>query len=319
MVSIIIAVKGFNDFLKESLQKCLKLTYQDYEIIILPDEEFPYEDPKVRVIPTGACLPAKKRDIGSAQAKGEILAFLDDDAYPSKNWLTCALKNFEDADVAAVGGPAVTPPTEDFLRRSSGLVYESFATSGTFRYRYIKAKKRLVDDYPSCNLLVRKDIFEQLGGFKTNFWPGEDTHLCLEITKRLNKKIVYDPEALVFHHRRPLFLPHLKQISSYALHRGYFVKRFPETSLRWQYFIPTVFLAWLVLGLGFAFFDHSFAYVYAGSVLAYSLFVLANVFNKRDIKMTALVTLGVFLTHICYGLYFIFGLIASGLKEEAGT
>ncbi|MEK7849683.1 MAG: glycosyltransferase [Candidatus Omnitrophota bacterium] len=319
MVSIIIAVKGFNDFLKESLQKCLKLAYQDYEIIVLPDEEFTYPEGRVRVIPTGPCLPAKKRNIGSAQAKGEILAFLDDDAYPSESWLTCALKNFEDADVAAVGGPAVTPPTEDFLRRSSGRIYESFLASGTFRYRYIKAKKRLVDDYPSCNLIVRKDIFERLGGFKTNFWPGEDTHLCLEITKRLNKKIVYDPEALVFHHRRPLFLPHLKQICSYALHRGYFVKRFPETSLRWQYFIPTVFLVWLVLGLYFAFFDNSFAYVYAGSILAYGLFVLANVFNKRDIKMAALVTLGVFLTHICYGLYFIFGLIAPSLKEEAGT
>ncbi|OIO36395.1 MAG: hypothetical protein AUJ74_02535 [Candidatus Omnitrophica bacterium CG1_02_44_16] len=316
MVSIIIAVKGFNDLLKESIQKCLKLDYKDYEIIILPDEEFSYDDPKVRVIPTGPCLPAKKRNIGSLQAKGEILAFLDDDAYPSENWLTSALKNFKDGDVAAVGGPAVTPPTEDLLRRSSGLVYESFAASGTFRYRYIKSEKRLVDDYPSCNLIVRKAIFDLLGGFKTNFWPGEDTHLCLEITKRLNKKIVYDPEALVFHHRRPLFLPHLKQIRSYALHRGYFVKHFPETSLRWQYFIPTVFLTWLVLGLFLAFLDNSFAYIYAGSILAYGLFVLANVIVRRDMKMTCLVVLGVFLTHLCYGMYFIFGLIAPSLKEE---
>ena len=68
MVSIIIAVKGFNVFLKESLQKCLKLVYQDYEIIVLPDEGFTYPEGRVRVIPTGPCLPAKIRHIGSAQA-----------------------------------------------------------------------------------------------------------------------------------------------------------------------------------------------------------------------------------------------------------
>jgi GT2 family glycosyltransferase len=173
-----------------------------------------------------------------------------------------------------------------------------------------------VDDFPSCNLLVRKDIFQELGGFKTNFWPGEDTILCLEITKRLMKKIIYDPDVLVFHHRRPLFLPHLKQIENYALHRGYFIKRFPETSLRWQYFVPSVFVIWLILGLCVSLFSLSFFLLYFVSILAYSIIVMINADQEKDLKVTAIVSLGIFLTHVFYGTYFLFGLFQSKLDEE---
>ena len=315
-VSIIIAVKENNAHLEECIQKSLHLDYPDFEIIVLPDEQSSYDDKRVRIIPTGPCLPAKKRDIGATYATGEILAFLDDDAYPSENWLAHAAVNFKDHDVAAVGGPAVTPPIEGILQRASGLVYESFIVSGPLRYRYRKEKKRLIDDYPSCNLLVRKDIFEQLGGFKTNFWPGEDTVLCLEITQRLKKKIVYDPEVLVFHHRRPLYLPHLKQVRNYALHRGYFVKRFPETSLRWQYFIPSVFLLWLIFGLVLSFAVSSLFFVWFISVGIYALFVIFSSYEKRDLKLSRLTASGVFLTHMTYGLFFLLGLLQPKLNEE---
>lgn len=314
-VSIIIAVKAPNAYLSESVTKCLKLTYQDFEIIVLPDRSFVSPDPRVRILATGPCLPAAKRDLGAGHAQGDILAFLDDDAYPAEMWLSGALKDFDDPDVAAVAGPAVTPPMDDFWRQASGLVYESFVVSGNFRYRYLKRKKRLVDDYPSCNFLVRKDVFSSLGGFKTNFWPGEDTILCLEITKKLNKKIVYDPNVLVFHHRRPLFPGHLKQIGRYGLHRGYFVKHFPQTSLRWQYFVPSVFVLWLVIG-GVILWATPLWPLYLASVLFYLIAVFAGAFQQGYFKMTLAVTAGIILTHLCYGISFLRGLIKPKLKEE---
>lgn len=315
-VSIIIAAKDKSSFLVQCLERCLNLNYKDYEILVLTDHFFAYENTKVRVIPTGSCLPARKRDIGWHNAGGEILAFLDDDAYPCENWLGNALKNFQDPQVAAVGGAAVTPPTETFLRMASGEVYESFIVSGNFKYRYTQDKKRYVDDYPSCNFLVRKDVFEKLGGFKTKFWPGEDTILCLEITKKLKKKIVYDPEALVFHHRRPLFAGHLKQVKNYALHRGYFVKRFPETSLKWQYFVPSIFFLCLLLGFLFSVFSLLFSIFYIFSLLSYGCLVFLSAYHRKDLQLTAYVSMGIFLTHIYYGFYFLQGLLSSKLKEE---
>ena len=64
----------------------------------------------------------------------------------------------------------------------------------------------------------------------------------------MKKKIVYDPDAAVFHHRRELFGPHLKQIRNYAFNRGLFARRFPETSRKIAYFIPSLFVLGLVAG-----------------------------------------------------------------------
>lgn len=315
-VSILIAVKGNNDFLKECVDKCLGLDYQDYEIIILPDVYFEWPDNRVTVVETGSCLPAKKRDIGALKAGGQVLAFLDDDTYPQSNWLKVAISNFSDPEIAAVGGPAVTPENDTFKRRASGRIYESFMVSGNMRYRYVKAKKRLIDDYPSCNFLIRKDIFDKLGGFKINYWPGEDTHLCLELTKRLDKKIVYDPDVLVFHHRREVFAGHLKQIKSYGFHRGYFAKRFPETSLRWYYFVPSFFVIWIIGGFFISLINPVFLKVYVTTLSIYFLLAAASAFNATGFFFGVLIFLGILLSHIYYGLFFLLGLMNNRLSEE---
>lgn len=311
-VSIIIAVKNYNECLRECLDRCLKLDYPDFEIIVVPDWTMTHEDKRVKILSSGPDrLPAKKRDMGAEVAEGQILAFLDDDAYPEADWLKNAVKNFAQDNVAAVGGPAVTPPGEPLRCLASGLVYESFLVSGHFRYRYSREKRRYVDDYPSCNLLVRKEIFERIGGFKTKFWPGEDTFLCLEIVN-LRQKIVYDPDVLVYHHRRSLFLGHLKQIKSYALHRGFFVKKYPQTSLRWQYFVPSLFVIWLFLGSLLPGWWPFYLFLLA----CYVSFLFVNAFHEGDLKLTGLVFAGIFASHFTYGLFFMYGLIKPYLEEE---
>jgi len=266
-------------------------------------------------VPTGSVSPAKKRDLSSKYALGEILAFLDDDAYPEKDWLKNAVKNFLNPDVAAVGGPAITPSDDNLWRKASGRVYENLLVGGPYRYRYIKGKRREVVDYPSCNLLVRKDIFDKLGGFDTSFWPGEDTKLCLEIVDKLNKKIIYDPKAVVYHHRRPLFIPHLRQIASYALHRGYFAKRYPQTSFKLSYFLPSLFVLAVVSGVVLSLFFYPirillglFLCLYLGIVLIFSF--------SNSAKMTLLIFSGIIFSHFTYGLFFFKGLFTNKLKEE---
>jgi len=316
-VSIVIAVKNWQKNLEECLTACQALDFSDFQILILPDIPLPrhLSDPRVKVIPTGAVSPAKKRDIALGYARGEILAFIDDDTYPPKDWLKYAVENFKDENIAAVGGPAITPESDSTRQRASGIVYSSFLVSGKFAYRYVPKKKNEVDDYPSCNLLVRKSIMEQLGGFKTNFWPGEDTKLCLDITKKLGKKIIYDPKVLIYHHRRPLFLPHLRQIASYALHRGYFVKRFPETSLRISYFLPTLFLFGLIVGLILSLALPFIKVIYLLSLILYFLSVCISSMNKEP-RLAPFVFLGIIMTHLTYGLFFIKGLLVKKLKEE---
>ncbi|MBL7197953.1 MAG: glycosyltransferase [Candidatus Omnitrophica bacterium] len=312
-ISIIVATKKNNRFLEECIQNCLRLDYPFFEVIVLPDENITINsDPRIKIIPTGSVLPAAKRDIGATEAQGQVLAFLDDDAYPNSDWLKQSALDFQDKDIACVCGPAITPKNDPLLNKASGKIYESFIVSGPARFRYVSLKRRFTDDFPSCNFLIRKNIFQQLGGFNTKFWPGEDTILCLEVVHKLEKKILYDPLVLVHHYRRPLFRKHLHQVSNYARHRGYFLKRYPKTSLKLGYFGHTFIMLMFFISLLFGIFlDPKFFYI----LLSYSLMVF--VFSiQRNIKLTFLVFIGTILTHLTYGLNFIVGLLSWRLKEE---
>lgn len=269
----------------------------------------------VFVIPSGPINPAAKRDMALKHAKGEIIAFIDDDAYPEPDWLKNAVINFSDPGVAAVGGPAVTPDSDSLTQKASGAVYASFLVGGNYTYRYIPGKRMEVDDFPSCNFIVRKSVMLELGGFNTSFWPGEDTKLCLDITKVLNKKIIYDPKVLVYHHRRTLFGAHLKQIASYGLHRGYFAKRFPQTSLRLPYFLPSFLVLFVAAGAFLSIFSIQLGALYGFTLSLYLLLVFIFSFS-RDLSLTPLVFLGIISTHFIYGIYFLKGLLLNKLKEE---
>ena len=314
-VSIIVAVKGDNPNLRECIESCLKLDYPDFEILILPDNAVILNYPKTRVIPTGEVTPPIKRDLALSQASGEIIAFLDDDAYPAEDWLSLALKHFTDPEIAAVGGPAVTPETDSLMQKASGRVYSSYLMSGQYVYRYLPRPQRFVDDYPSCNFLVRKSIMLELGGFNTKFWPGEDTFLCLKIVRDLKKKIIYDPKVLVYHHRRSLFKGHLKQIANYALHRGYFVKKFPETSCKLTYFIPSIFLIGLFIGPALSSLSLVFKLSYISTVIFYLILVFISSVSK-DFFLIFPVFWGIIISHLVYGIYFIKGLLSWRLMEE---
>ncbi len=315
-VSIIIPVKKKNRNLEECIEYCLKLDYPDYEIIVLPDKMERLSYSQVKIISTGTIGPSEKRDIGIKYARGEILAFLDDDTFPTEDWLKNAIPYFEDENIAAIGGAGITPPNDGLREQASGLVYSSLLVTGGVNYRYIPKREREVDDFPTCNFLVRKSIMDSLGGFGVKFWPGEDTKLCLHIAKDLRKRIVYTPKVLIYHHRRPLFTPHLKQVRGYALHRGYFAKRFPHTSRRIPYFVPSLFVTGLLLGwlLGFA---HPFFFrLYFGAILFYLVCVLSTGFKHRNPKLAFLVSSGIVATNICYGIFFLKGLFCRRLKEE---
>ena len=320
-VAIIIPVKEINTYVRESVHHIQKLNYRHFEVLILPDSTDSAEpvrgDDRVKVIPTGPMGPAEKRDLAVRFSDAQVLAFIDDDAYPSPNWLDDALPYFEDTSVGAVGGPAVTPEEDTIWQKASGAVLSNWLGGGVHRYRYVPQKKREVDDYPSVNFLIRRDVFEKVGGFDSTFWPGEDTKLCLEVSKKQALKIIYDPRILIWHHRRELFLPHLRQVSNYALHRGFFAKIYPDTSLRVSYFLPSVFTLMLFLSpLGIVT-DFWVLRATLAIICFYAMLLVVSgaqvSLEKRDFALGLLTAVGIFATHCYYGVYFLKGLMTRQL------
>lgn len=316
-----IPVKEINDYIRESNEHLSKLDFDSFEVIVFPDRDSGVKLSGARIIPTGPMGPAGKRDLALKYAEGEILAFLDDDAYPRADWLKNAVRHFSDPGVGAVGGPAVTPESDSVLQRASGAVFASRLTSSNYIYRYIPDRYREVDDFPTVNLFIRKSVFEELGGFDTGYWPGEDTKLCLDITRKLGLKIIYDPEVFVFHHRRALFGPHLKQVSRYAFQRGYFVRAFPETSLKPGYFVPSLFLFFIAAGIFFALVSKTMFAAWAGVMSLYIAALVgasvAAMISNRDIAVGVITVPGIFLTHVIYGFNFLRGLLYGKSGIEA--
>lgn len=274
-ISVIIPCKTKKDLCPQLLPALKNQTHKNLEIIIVSD----------KLQRNG---PASKRDFGAQKARGSILAFIDSDAYPDKNWLKNAVQQLTPKSIAAVCGPGLTPPTNTRRQQISGLVWSTKLGAGLFTYRNRPEKKRFIDDYPTFNFIVKKKDFKAVKGFNTNYWPGEDTKLCHDLTYQLKKKIVYHPKVIVFHHRRPVFLPHLKQISRYGEQRGRFVKLFPKTSRRLAYFLPLL----LVLILPAVF----------------PLYLLALIFTSLYHR-SILLAPAIFLTHFTYALFFIKGLL----------
>jgi GT2 family glycosyltransferase len=309
--TLIIPVKEINVYVLETVSYILKLNQTAWELLIIPNESSVTEwrDERIRVIPSGRVGPGLKRDLGAEKAKGEILVFLDDDSYPRKDLLDVALKYFANDKIAAIGGPAITPAQDPFWARVSGAVFLSRFAGGSPE-RYVPfGPSREVDDWPSVNLMMRRADFMSVGGFSVPYWPGEDTKLCLDIVKT-GRKIIYAPDLIVWHHRRPGLAAHLKQLGAYGLHRGYFARIYPETSFKLQYFIPSAFLLFVVLSV-FLPLMPSIAenLFFAGWILygAALLLALRDFLKYERLSVSLCSMLYMFLTHLVYGARFIQG------------
>lgn len=311
--SIIIPVKEVNDYIRQAMEHYAKLEYDNFEILIFPDHNSSEQFSHTRIIASGEVGPADKRDLALKYAEGEIFAFIDDDAYPREDWLRNAIGYFDNPEIGAVGGPAVTAPEDDIWQQASGKVYESFLCSGEYTYRYLPKEEREVDDLPSVNLIVRRDVFEAIGGYDSNYYPGEDTKLCLDIVEKAGKKIIYSPEVLVYHHRRKVFKQHLKQATNYAKHRGYFAKALPQTSCKPAYFIPSLFVAGLIAGPVISYFIPILWYLYFLVIMIYFILLIVSIRKPRSFKVWILTFFGIIATHIGYGVCFIRGLCSKEL------
>lgn len=316
--SIIIPVKAINDYIHESVPISLGLNYKDFEIIILPNDEptglLPEYlcDPRVRIVPSGKVSPAVKRDLGAELARFDYLAFMDDDAYPTADWLKVAERLFKETGAAALGGPGLTPGDSSLSEKASGLFYETLIGGGGMAYRYRPVGRSFwVDDFPTVNLIVQKSAFMAVGGFDNEFWPGEDTKFCLDLTKA-GYKIWYSSDLLVYHHRRPKLAGHLRQVGGYGKHRGYFVKRFPETSARVVYAVPSIFFLGN-LGLAFLGLIWPFIWLIWAALLGFyfTLAALDVLIRTRQVKLVFLTVFTVFASHLTYGFMFLRGLASN--------
>lgn len=235
MISVIIPV--YND--EKNLLDCIKsLLVQDtkdkYEIIVVEDGSKSnlkkllkkYKLVKYYCKKNGG--PASARNFGIKEAKGDIICFIDSDAIANKDWLFNITKKISEKGVGGIGGKTIN--------RNEGILSESLhlIEFGGFTKR-ISRETRVVPTVNAC--YYKKDILS-IGGFDESYFYGEDTDLNWKITK-LNKKIMYEPSAIVSH-KTPNSIKNFKKM--YFMGKGFYETRIKNNDLSYVGLAKNTFL-----------------------------------------------------------------------------
>lgn len=250
-ISVIIPFTEWNDEVFECITHCAELDYPDFDVRLAPNappdkgwaDKIALLDnhAAIHVLPTGPANPSHKRNAVLKTIDSEYVALVDSDAYPQREWLRQGLRQFSDA-VAIVTGPNLTPPDDPLMRRIAGYVMQSRWGFWEAYIRHCRVPRRLVREMPTCNM-----IFKRLPGvlFHEELDTGEDMVFCEEYIK-LGKQIVYDPDVVVYHHRRRIFAPFIKQFFYYGYYKGRLCRQGSSVAYGWQA-LPAFFTLYLVL------------------------------------------------------------------------
>ncbi len=224
-VSVVLCTYNGGRVIRDCLEGLRKLDYPNFEVIVVNDGSTDntaavLREYDFRVITTENRGLASARNTGMEAATGEIVAYLDDDAYPDPHWLTYLAATFRSTRHAAVGGPNIAPPGDGWIAASIANAPGNPA--------HVLVSDREAEHIPGCNMAVRKASLQAVGGFDPQFRvAGDDVDLCWRLRER-GETLGFSPGAMVWHHRRNSVRTFWKQQVGYGRAEGFLERKWPE-------------------------------------------------------------------------------------------
>lgn len=201
-VSVIIPTYNRADLLGDAIESVLRQTFADHEVVVCDDGSTDHTSARVRAF--GAPVrylqlahtgrPGAPRNLGIRAARGELIAFLDDD-------------DLWEADKLARQVALVDRDGASLVYTDRRLVFDDGSTSGTVVSPPPASPERLLDllldgHFPFIGtVLTRRSLLEQVDGFDETLVTGEDLDLWLRVAPKARAGRV--PEPLVLVRRRP--------------------------------------------------------------------------------------------------------------------
>jgi O-antigen biosynthesis protein len=224
-ISVVVCTYNGASTIRDTLEALRDLDYPSFEVIVVNDGSTDgtaqiVSSYSYRVIYEENQGLSRARNTGIAAATGEIVAFIDDDAYPDPDWLRFLALSFMGAKYAAVGGPNLAPPTDGW--RADAIANAPGGPNA------VLLTDRIAEHIPGCNMAFRKSALETIGGFDPVFrTAGDDVDVCWRLRDR-GEVIGYSPAAVVWHHRRRSFRTYWKQQVGYGKAESLLEKKWPS-------------------------------------------------------------------------------------------
>jgi GT2 family glycosyltransferase len=235
-VSVIVCTHNGSRTLPQCLERLAVLSYPDYEVIVVDDGSSDGSPDIARA--HGAALVqtehrglSSARNAGVAEATGEIVAFLDDDAYPDRDWLHYVAASLRANTHAGMGGPNIAPEDD-------GFVAECVAAAPGAPI-HVLISDREAEHVPGCNMAFRKSALEEIGGFDERFRvAGDDVDVCWRLQES-GRTLGFSAGAVVMHRRRDSVRRYLRQQYGYGKAEALLERKWPSRynragSSRWS-------------------------------------------------------------------------------------
>jgi GT2 family glycosyltransferase len=224
-ISVVVCTHNGSRTIGQCCEEVTRLDYPDYEVIVVDDGSTddtadvvnPYD---VKLIQTRNHGLSSARNTGANAATGEIVAYIDDDAWPDSHWLRYLALAFGSGEYAGVGGPNIAPPsgsgTADAVANAPGGPIHVLLTDD------------VAEHIPGCNMAFRKTALLAVGGFDASFRvAGDDVDLCWRIQAH-GWTLGFTPAAVVWHHRRSSLKAYLRQQWGYGKAEAMLERKWPE-------------------------------------------------------------------------------------------
>ncbi|MEM3769703.1 MAG: glycosyltransferase [Candidatus Bathyarchaeia archaeon] len=206
-VSVIVCTLNRKEFLRRCLNELLNVNYPEsqYKIIVVDggsvdgtENMVKNEFPSVKYVVEKRSGVSYARNKGLEIARGEVIAFTDDDCIVTKDWLYNLVISFDSPEIGAVGGPV------RFTRKIPRKLLVKAALGGYD----LGERRQFVGYLVTSNIAVKRKVFrkirfdENLGRKGDMLFDNEDIDFCERIL-RMGYKLVYNPKAIVYHNINP--------------------------------------------------------------------------------------------------------------------
>lgn len=205
-ISVIIPTRNRYDYIKLLIEDIHKQTVSVFEVIVVDQSDEKRELSNCLHIFTETTGPCISRNIGVAQAKGEILVFLDDDARINPDFVEEITAPIVKREFDVVAGAVCDPKGNYVFEKEDYLTQKNINFIKVITSNPNASKSRISLCFPGGCSAILTEVFNKIGGFDESYDPtgaGEDREMSLRLYKQ-GFPIWYNANAKLLHERSPV-------------------------------------------------------------------------------------------------------------------